>query len=196
MIETWVKNLSEKWARQIAENEETYEVIEYGLHQLFLILVNMLTVFVCGILWGELLFCFILYWIIFRLRPYAGGYHADTETACYFLSVGVINMAIVCRHMLNPPTFVLITLYGLASVVIWKCSPVENTTHPLEAAEKLTYSAKAKKLLIRFCAVWVLAMILHIRMISDGVFSGTFIIAISALAGKWKYKGESSLWDT
>lgn len=84
--------MSEKIARSIGKNSEEIEIIQYGLHQAFFMLINFITIIICGLLWQELIFSLVLFTAIYFIRPYAGGYHADTEIRCYFLSVGVMNL--------------------------------------------------------------------------------------------------------
>ena len=76
------KLYSEKIAEKISDDKEEQEILQYGLHQGFTILLNLVTLIVCGILWNELSLMLFLFLGIFFLRPYAGGYHADTELRC------------------------------------------------------------------------------------------------------------------
>lgn len=189
MIKAVAKIWSEELIKQIADNGEEYEVVQYGVYQLFMMLVNIGTIVVCGLLWEELLFCLFLFLLIFVLRPYTGGYHADTEIRCYFLSVGIMNLAMICRHNMNPPVFLGIILYCGALSIIWRYAPVANLNHPLEDIEVLRYSGKTKILSICFCILTVLGILLKIQVLVDAVFYGFLIIALSVLTGKWKYKG-------
>lgn len=101
------KKFSIRLIEKIGHDEEEREIIQYGLHQGFLILLNLLTTVVCGILWKELPFVLLVFWGIFFLRPYAGGYHADTELRCYFLSTAMMNMVVFLKKtiVLHPVSF-------------------------------------------------------------------------------------------
>lgn len=70
---------------EISDNKEEQEIIQYGLHQVRVILINVLTLVISGILWQELSFTLLVFLELFFLRPYAGGYHADTELGCYLI---------------------------------------------------------------------------------------------------------------
>lgn len=83
-----------KIAEMISCDKEEREIIQYGLHQGFMILLNLLTIIICGGLWKELPFALLLFLGIFILRPYAGGYHADTELRCYLISTVAVNSAV------------------------------------------------------------------------------------------------------
>lgn len=84
MIKNVAKIWSEELTKQIVDNGEEYEVVQYGLHQLFLMLVNIVAIVVCGLLWGEILFCLFLFLVIFILRPYTGGW-------CFFQSFYIVE---------------------------------------------------------------------------------------------------------
>ena len=59
------KKFSIRLIEKIGHDEEEREIIQYGLHQGFLILLNLLTTVVCGILWKELPFVLLVFWGIF-----------------------------------------------------------------------------------------------------------------------------------
>ena len=91
--------MSEKIARSIGKNSEEIEIIQYGLHQAFFMLINFITIIICGLLWQELIFSLVLFTAIYFIRPYAGGYHADTEIRCYFLSVERFIQSMVIQRI-------------------------------------------------------------------------------------------------
>ena len=196
--------LSDRWIGQIASDREEAEIIRYGLHQLFLIAVNAATIAGCALLWGQPFFCLLLFLIIFTLRPYAGGYHADTELRCYVLSVGVMNLAMLCRCRMDIPIVVSLLLYIGAAGIIWQYAPVANPQRPLDRIEVQRYAKKAKELVILLSIVAAAGIWLKASAAADAVFCGFFIIALSLLAGKWKYRAgsrrfkeaEELEWDT
>ena len=75
MIGEWSRKIS----NQICENQNEKEIIQYGLNQLFWILLNFFAIAISGVLWHEFCFSILVFLEIYFLRPYAGGYHADTE---------------------------------------------------------------------------------------------------------------------
>lgn len=188
MIKIVAKIWSEKLIKQIVDTDEEYEIIQYGLSQLFLMILNIVTIVACGILWREWLFCLLLFILIFILRPYAGGYHADTEMNCYIASVGVMNLAMVCRHNMNLSVLPLAFLYCGALGIIWKYAPVANLNNPLEDIEIKKYSGKTKQIIICFCILAGIGFLLKIQVLVDAVFYSFLIISLSILTGKWKYE--------
>lgn len=179
----WFKEM----IKQISSNEEEYEIIQYGLHQFFWILINLATVIICGVFWHEVLFALLLFFIIFVLRPYAGGYHADTEFYCYLLSVGVMNLAMIVRCFIGFSEILSILLYVFAVFIIWRYAPVANFKNPLEDMEIQIYSQKIKMFLFEFCIISAIGKVLKFQVLVDAVFYALLIIAFFVLMEKWRY---------
>ncbi len=81
-------------------DDEEREIIQYGLEQFFSILLDVVTFIICGILWKELFFTLLIFLGVFFLRPYAGGYHADTKFNCYLITTIMMNIAIWMKKKL------------------------------------------------------------------------------------------------
>ena len=111
--------LTEKIARCIGKDKEEIVVINYGLHQLMIIMINLITMLICSIFWEQSIFCVLMFLGIFLLRPYAGGYHAKTEFCCYLLSVSVMNLAMGCRYITNNFGEILLFLYVIAICLMY-----------------------------------------------------------------------------
>ena len=69
MIGEWSRKIS----NQICENQNEKEIIQYGLNQLFWILLNFFAIAISGVLWHEFCFSILVFLEIYFLRPYAGG---------------------------------------------------------------------------------------------------------------------------
>lgn len=111
MIGEWSRKIS----NQICENQNEKEIIQYGLNQLFWILLNFFAIAISGVLWHEFCFSILVFLEIYFLRPYAGGYHADTEIKCCMISVGIVNIAMLglqVRIYLSKSVLVIIITSG------------------------------------------------------------------------------------
>lgn len=117
--------LSNIIAEKISSNQNEMVVIQYGIHQLLATIVNFLTIFICGILWEEVELCVILFVGIFILRPYAGGYHANTEFKCYAFSMGMINIAMIAKKKIILSGIGMINMYiGFALLIFFFRRPI------------------------------------------------------------------------
>ncbi|MDO4337220.1 MAG: accessory gene regulator B family protein [Eubacteriales bacterium] len=187
--------LEEKWlygfAEKISANKDEYEVVQYGLHQSVLIMVNFLSILICGAFWGELLFSLLLFMVIFFLRPYAGGYHADTELRCYMISVGAMNAAMFLRKSVTISITIEMVMYIGAVLYIWINAPLENPQNELEEIEIEEYSRKANQILLVCSLLTGLSLYFKNRLFLDANYYGIIIVATAVLTGKWKYKKKS-----
>lgn len=187
-----IEKYSSNLISQISTSKEDREVLEYGLHQSLMILLNLLSVLICGFFWKLLLFGLLLFLTLFFLRPYAGGFHADTEIRCYMVSIGIINLVMAGVKFINMSNSVMIILYMGSFLVIWKNAPVVNSINPLENIEILKYSQKAKRIIIGYSLIAGFGIYLQNSIIYESIFYGMLIAALSDLIGKYKYRENTS----
>lgn len=124
--------------------ETEYEIIHYGLSGIFSTFCGFITTFLIGFFFNCLLESIYFTIIFFFLRIYAGGYHAEPPTKCYFISVGIsfFNFAIVEKISWNP--FFLTVLLIISSIIIFIMAPVDNINKSLNLVEKKIYQEKSR----------------------------------------------------
>ena len=176
-----------KIAEKICSDEEEREIIQYGLHQGSMILMNVLTLVVCGIFWRELPFILLVFLGIFLLRPYAGGYHADTELRCYLISTAVMNAAILGKKMIHFPQILLICIWIGTAAFIWIYAPVENPIHCLDENEKRKYVKNTRKILVCYTFVMALGIYLQQQYLMEVIVWIHILIGVAMIAGILKY---------
>lgn len=155
-------------------NEEEKEIIEYGLYQGFLMLINILTTFFLGfifnVFWQSIIFL-ISYML---LRTYAGGYHANTKNRCYILSVVIM---IICFFLINNFELTIkfgVLLSAISGILIFTLAPVANDVKPLEEVEVKIYKNKARKIFVIEFAIAIIA-----EMLGKNSIFGTIVLSIS-----------------
>lgn len=183
-----MKTYSAKIAEKLSSNEEEREIIHYGLHQGFVILLNVLTVVICGILWKELPFTLFVFWGIFFLRPYAGGYHADTESSCYLISTATMNAAIWAKSTIILSNAILVGIWIGTAAFIWRYTPVENPVHCLDENERKKYKKNARGILLCYAVLLLLGICMHQQSLIAGTVWCQVLIVIAMVAGLWKYR--------
>ena len=149
--------------------------------------VFLLTTVVCGILWKELPFVLLVFWGIFFLRPYAGGYHADTELRCYFLSTAMMNMVVFLKKTIVLSNIMFIIIWIITVIFIWIYAPVENTIHCLDEDARKKYANNTKKILLCNGIVMLVGIWVNQRIVVDAIIWSQVMIAIAMIAGLWKY---------
>ena len=184
MIGEWSRKIS----NQICENQNEKEIIQYGLNQLFWILLNFFAIAISGVLWHEFCFSILVFLEIYFLRPYAGGYHADTEIKCCMISLGIVNIAMLVRKINVISLDCMFVIYLCFICVIVLFSPVDNPIHPLSKADSRFYAKRSRQLIFWYSFLLVISIALRIMVLRDSIIYTVLIVGISALAGKWKYR--------
>lgn len=178
----------QKIANQCCENEEERIIVLYGLHQGLLLLVHVILLLVCGIIWNEILFTLMVFVGTALIRPYTGGYHAESKLNCCLISLGLINIAILLRKVMDLEQISYIFLNGVMFWVIWRNTPIENPIHQLEVCEKEIYEKKSKKLLSLYGVLELGGILTNNYMVVETVTAIITIVAALLLMGKVKYK--------
>lgn len=177
-----------KIAEKLSSDAEEKEILQYGLHQGFIIIWNVLTLIICGIIWKELPFMILLFLSIFFLRPYAGGYHADTELSCYLISTLIMNAAVWGKKVIILSNTIFICAWIGMAAFIWICAPVENPIHCLDDKERKKYAANTKKILLCYALVMLMGIWSQRQYLTDAILWSHVLIVIAMAAGLWKYK--------
>lgn len=183
MLSRW----SNKISGELSMSQDEKDVIQYGLNQFFWILLNFFTIAISGVLWHEFCFSILVFLEIYFLRPYAGGYHADTEIKCYILSAGIVNIAMLLRKFSVFSWNSMLMIYICFICVILLFSPVDNPIHPLTKADKKYYGKKLRQLIFLYSCLLVASIILQLNVLKDSIIYTILIVGASVLAGKWKY---------
>lgn len=184
MINEWSKRIS----NHICVNQNEREFIQYGLNQFFWILLNFFAIAISGILWHEFCFSILVFLEIYFLRPYAGGYHADTEMKCCMISVGIVNIAMLVRKVNMVSLNGMLMIYICFICVIVLFSPVDNPIHPLSKADSKLYGKRSRQLVFGYSCLLVVSIVLRIIVLRDSIIYTILIVGVSALAGRWKYR--------
>lgn len=138
----------------IIESSEE-ELYRFGMKQLFLSIVNIVTSLVigaiCGMLWQSILFSLAY----IPLRRYAGGYHAKTPVRCYVLSVLLIISVLMFLKYVAFSKLAMAAILVLSALVIVLKAPVESANKPLNDAEQNTYKMKVRAILGLECLLTI-----------------------------------------
>lgn len=120
-------------------NSYDSEIYIFGCHQLFMILSNILMIFVFGVIAGEII-PILFYLAMFSfLRIYAGGYHALTVKKCFVVNVFLYVFVLLVIKYVFINKYMFYLLFFIASVVIVKLSPVASPSKPLDSREVRKY---------------------------------------------------------
>jgi len=138
-----IQLISNRITDKLIENgtivNEDRELYVYGLQQGFIMLINIITTIIIGVIFGMFWQSIVFLIAYIPIRSYAGGYHARTQLRCYFISTLIIIMALLGMRMIMWTNFYCLLTAFLSSIIIIILAPVEDTNKPLSQKEKQVY---------------------------------------------------------
>ncbi len=137
------EKISDNMVKSGLVRDEDKELYLFGIQQGLILLLNIGTTIVMGLLSGTLLELAIFTIALIALRSYSGGYHAETPQRCYIVSSLVTAVAVFLFKyiVLNKLKYIILLVLSGAVIVIF--SPVDSENNPLDELEKKIYRKRA-----------------------------------------------------
>ena len=170
MLDKIAETVVERLLRKNVIIKEDYEIYEFGIKQLIITIVNMITAIVIGIVTKELVQTIIFVLAFMIIRSNAGGYHATTPLKCYVLSTLTIFITLSAMKHIELDMFLLIIMLLCSSLVILILAPVDTENKPLDNLEHGYYRKKAR-------IVWGIETLLAIVCVMVSFGTGAECIA-------------------
>lgn len=168
---------------------ENRKICEYGVRQLFTILLNIISDVFIGILFGMVSESIIFLIAYMSLRRFAGGFHSRTPILCYVYSMIIIagNLWIV-KVWLSDKIIISIFLLLIGSALIFLLSPVEDMNKPLDMLEYKVYQKKCFLILIIEIICYAIISLVNLRKAAVMISAAVFNLGLIVLLGKVKNK--------
>lgn len=137
--------------------------------------------FLLSLIFGFLLgipFESIVFFVVFsKLRRYAGGFHASTESACMFSSTLTLLLSALAIRELSSTGNIAIPgcVLALASLAVYRLCPLDSPEKPLDESERKCYKKKTAKILITVVLLTLVGCLLKIYWI---LYASTISIVI------------------
>lgn len=168
------------------DEEERKEIIEYGLHQGKVMLVEVFTVLLLGYLF-HIFEQSIVFLIAFTcLRRFAGGYHAESQEVCYVISFLVLLVAffLIKENFFTSLWIRWQQIFGIITIMI--LAPVENDNHILTNGEKMEYGNKTRITTIILFAIYLFSKKKEYLGIANSIGAAIVLVDISLITGFMK----------
>lgn len=183
-------NLSERLTDKLLKmqiiNYEEKNLYYYGFKQGFLLLLNMITIIMIGIIfnmiWQSVIFM-VAYSI---LRVYAGGYHASTPFNCYLFSVVMITAVLWLIKVISWNGLICFIISIVSGIIILLMAPVEDANKPLDQEEKRIFKKRTNLVLGVLIGFALLFWFTGGKQISICIIMGICLISVMLLLGKIK----------
>lgn len=154
------KWLSHRMVERGIIKEEEQELYQFGIRNGMILLLNVVTALVIGLLTEQLAVVAVFTLSFMVLRSYTGGYHSDSRIFCYLgsnlvLLVPVYTQAVFCKTSLAWLLAVLLVSAG----IIFLLSPMHSKNRKLDKEEQKHFGRKAR--LIAALELAVLGILWH-----------------------------------
>lgn len=153
--------LTERLLRDGVISADERDIVQYGLETLQGTLSSCVLSTVIGFCFGNVCAGIGLFLLIFPLRKYAGGYHADTKSGCFVTSALMMVMTFFGLYLWHWPKVVYCIIVMLFDMVIIWMAPMENQNKRLDDAEQTMYRKRTRAVLLVENVLFVLACLLN-----------------------------------
>ena len=164
------------------------DIIKYGIKRLRVILFEILFIFIIGFMLDILFQTLIFTSILFLIRRFAGGYHANTEVSCYFISFIILTTSLLIIKYSNIDLIFAFIIHSLCLVLIFILSPIDNINKPLSRDEYEKYRKITRLLSIGMFIISLLFYCFKISFLYTPAMLSYVIISVLLISGFIKNK--------
>lgn len=178
--------------------DEEREIVLYGLESMGGNLLGAILILIIGAGFGCVGDAILLWFWLFPLRKYTGGFHAATRTGCLFVSSGMLFMAFTIFAGFKHTIFFYAVNGIVSGCVIWWFAPVGNPAKGLDESEHVIYQQISRKIMVTEMVIYFLAIYYEWECVIRSIGMTFFIAGISLVAGvinlsgKANFRGRSS----
>lgn len=163
---------------------DDYSIYLFGIYQIVLYVINILTILLIGIAFGELLGMIILVIFFMVIRPYAGGYHASSATKCYLFTNATIIVALSTMKYVQINNIFLMCLLVINSIIIFILAPVDTANKRLDEIEYIVYRSKTVKILGVEIIIAIIMMVIQYQTVVKGIIFAQMILSLALVIGR------------
>ncbi len=143
-----IDKVGNRFVRDGIITEEDKELYTFGMQQGMIILLNIISTIIIGIIFNMVWQSVVFLLAYMPLRSYAGGYHARTQFRCYLISLFITVVALIGMTGLQWTSLTALFSVIISAGIIFALTPVEDANKPLDASEQELYKRKTRKILL------------------------------------------------
>ena len=192
MVIKMLKELSNKITKKLVDiniiEEADSELYEYGFWQGGVLIFNLITVILLGILFNMLLESVIFLIFYGVLRTIAGGYHARTQNTCYILSI-ILMIVVLIMLKTFPWNIILCCILTVLSIsVIFILAPIQDENKLLDETEKSFFKKLSRIISLLYGFIIFLLFLFNKNELAYCVVISLFTLTIMLVLGKIRNK--------
>ncbi|ROR25255.1 accessory gene regulator B [Mobilisporobacter senegalensis] len=180
--------LSGNIAEQLIENGtvdvENKEIYVYGIEQLFILIMNIVTTLIIGLCFGMLWQSIIFMLIYLPLRSFAGGYHASTVLRCYVVGIILSVIFLSINKCIPDASTIIIAMTVIASLIILLLAPVETSNKPLDQLELSMYKKRTRIILLSDICIITILLAFDLNSIALCIGVALMVLSFMVVLGK------------
>lgn len=177
--------LSRRMVERGIIKEEEQEIYQFGIRNGMIILLNVLTAFLIGLITEKLLIVAVFTVSFMVLRSYTGGYHSDSRIFCYIGSNLVLFIPVYTENLfVKTKDSILYILLAIAVSIIMIFSPMHSKNRKLDGAEQKHFGRKARAITIVQLIVLGVLWYMEYESYAYAIYSSIGITAVLMLIGK------------
>ncbi|MDD3198830.1 MAG: accessory gene regulator B family protein [Eubacteriales bacterium] len=165
---------------------EDKELYEYGVRQGIILIINLVTVIVIGLLIGMVWQSLVFLLAYNPIRSYAGGYHASTQLSCYLLSIPIITIILLGIKIIPWNEYICAVVLLFAGMVLFKLAPVEDLNKSLRQNEIVVYRKKSLIIAAVLTCISILLLLAGLTQISASITMALLMTAVMLILGVFK----------
>lgn len=165
--------------------EDKKEICKYGLENLVISFLEILSILLLAILIGNFLYALILIITLVLMRRYTGGYHAKTKLGCYIILIGIYGIFSMVVKFISTACIVPlgILVLMLLNYMVWKYAPIVNSNKKIDNKEKETYRKFSVTITIGFSALVIVGLLINAdSKLVLSVIVGLLTVSLSMVA--------------
>ena len=165
--------------------EEEQEIYEFGIRNGMILLLNIVTAFLIGLVTKKLVVVAVFTASFMVLRSYTGGYHSNSRVFCYIGSNLVLFIPIYTEKLfLKAPFMILLMFLILATGIIFGLSPMHSKNRKLDDKELKHFGRKARFITALELIILVVLWYEDLTSYAYAVYSSICITAAFMIIGK------------
>jgi accessory gene regulator B len=168
------------------------EIYKFGVEQLGFTVINMITIVILGMVFGEVLEGLLFALSFMSLRSVAGGFHASTATRCYLLTTVVIVTVLSVMKFMDLGIEVYGFIYIISGTIIILLSPVESENKPLDKIEEIVYRRRTWFLLGIQSVCVMIAYYINADNLVESIILAQFVLSLSLIIGEFLMKNRQN----
>lgn len=165
---------------------EDRALYEYGVRQGIVLVINVVTFVLIGLLMGMVWQSIIFMLAYNPIRSYAGGYHAGTPLTCYLLSIPTIFAVLSGVKFVSWNGYLFSIIILSAGIVIMLLAPVEDSHKPLNGREKEVYKGRARIYSLILAGAAIILWFLGMKQTSLSIVMALGVAAVMLILGAVK----------